>query len=199
MRWGCYTASRFGQKQTDAWGNEIGCDVGKQIRDDLAVELLTKVFKSIPADFEWIIQNLTGIVVSAIASEADLLDNPDRLRKQIDQQQKKKEAAIDAFASGLITKEELRQAKVQYDAKIAMMKKKLCACQRAQIPTSSQRQSEISRSIRSIVSCEEFSEPFYKAVLQTMVVHKDGTLEIKINHLPQTWVYCLIYHRANPE
>ena len=104
MRWGCYTASRFGQKQTDARGNEIGCDVGKQIRDDLAVELLTKVFKSIPADFEWIIQNLTGIVVSAIASEADLLDNPDRLRKQIDQQQKKKEAAIDAFASGLITK-----------------------------------------------------------------------------------------------
>lgn len=199
MRWGCYTASRFGQKQTDARGNEIGCDVGKQIRDDLAVELLTKVFKSIPADFEWIIQNLTGIVVSAIASEADLLDNPDRLRKQIDQQQKKKEAAIDAFASGLITKEELRQAKVQYDAKIAMMKKKLCACQRAQIPTASQRQSEISRSIRSIVSCEEFSEPFYKAVLQTMVVHKDGTLEIKINHLPQTWVYCLIYHRANPE
>ena len=199
MRWGCYTASRIGRKQVDAQGNAIGCDVGKQIRDDLALETLTKVIKSIPADFAWIIQNLTGIVIAAMASGEDPRDNPDHLRKQIDHLQKKKEATIDAFASGMITKEELRQMKERYDERMAPLQKKLNDCEQEKKPTISQLQSEISRKIKRIVTCEAFSEPLYKAMLQTMVVHKNGTLEITINHLPQTWVYCLIYHKANPE
>lgn len=197
MRWGCCTASRFGRKRVDAQGNVVGCDVGKQIRDDLAVETLTNVIQSIPADFEWIIQNLTGIVVSAIASGENPQENPDRLQKQIDQLQRKKEAAIDAFVSGLITKEELQRMKTRYDAEIAQ--KTADSSKLPSKPTLSQRQSEISRNIRLITACEIFSEPLYKTTLQTMTVHKDGKLEIKINHLPQTWVYRLIYHKANPE
>ena len=198
MRWGCYTASRIGRKKVDAQGNETGCDIGKQIRDDLALETLIKVMKHIPADFEWIIQNLTGIVVSAISSGEAPQNSPDRLSRQIEQLQKKKETAIDAFASGLISKEELQQIKARYDEKTASLQKKLLHCKQVKKPTISQLQSEISEKIKAIVTCEDFSEPLYKAVLQTMVVHKDGTLDIKINHLPQTWVYCLVYHKTNP-
>lgn len=197
MRWGCYRACCVGRKHIDSLGNEIGCDVGKQIRDDLALEALTKVIKSIPADFEWIIQNLTNIVVSAIQSGEAPQDNPDRLRKQIEQLQKKKETTIDAFASGLITKEELQQMKARYDEQIAPLQKKFSDCKQAKKPTASQLQSEFKQKIKSIVTCEDFYEPLYKAVLQTMVVHRDGTLDIRMNHLPQTWVYCLIYHKTN--
>lgn len=195
MRWGCYTASSAGRKHMDAQGNEIGCDVGKQIRDDLALETLSNVIKSIPADFEWIIQNLTNIVMSAIASGEE--DPNDRLMKQIEQLQKKKEAAIDVFLSGSITKEELQQMKARYDEKIAPLQKKLSFCDQAQKPTSAQQYSEIRKRIESTVTCKDFSEPYYKSLLQTMVVHRDGRLDIKINHLPQTWVYCLVYHKEN--
>ena len=87
--------------------------------------------------------------------------------------------------------------KTRYDAEIAQ--KTADSSKLPSKPTLSQRQSEISRNIRLITACEIFSEPLYKTTLQTMTVHKDGTLEIKINHLPQTWVYRLIYHKANPE
>ena len=90
MRWGCYAASSIGLKQVDAQGNNIGCDVGKQIRDELALETLSKVIKSIPVDFDWMIQNLTNIVLSVIQSEEDPNENPDRLKKQIEQLQQKR-------------------------------------------------------------------------------------------------------------
>lgn len=199
MRWGCYTASSIGLKQVDTQGNSIGCDVGKQIRDELALETLTKVINSIPVDFEWIIQNLTSIVLSAIQSMGDPQDNPDRLKKQIAQLQKKKETAIDVFVSGFISQEELQQMKARYDEKIEPLRKKLKECKKANAPASAQLQADIKKQIQSIITCRKFAEPFCKALLQTLVVHKDGTLEFRINHLPQTWIYRLEYHKENPE
>ena len=198
MRWGCYTASSIGLKQVDAQGNIIGCDVGKQIRDELALETLAQVIKSIPVDFDWMIQNLTSIVLSVIQSE-DPNENPDKLKKQIEQFQQKKETTIDAFVSGFISKEELQQMKARYDEKIEPLQKKLNECKQAKKPTASQLQADIKIRIKSIITCKEFAEPFCKALLQTMVVHKDGTLDYKINHLPQTWIYRLEYHKGNPE
>ena len=89
--------------------------------------------------------------------------------------------------------------KVYYDESMAPLQKKLSDCEEMKKPTSAQLQSEISRKIQSVVRCDVLSEPFYKAMLQTMVVHKDGTLDIKICHLPQTWVYRLVYHKAPQE
>ena len=198
MRWGCYTATSTGRKRADTHGNEIGCDVGKQIRDELALETLTDVIKRIPVDFEWIIQNLTVIVLSAIQLGEDPQNNPARAEKQIAQIQKKKEATIDAFVSGFITIEELQQMKSLYDEQMAQLRKS-GDCKQENMPTSSQIQSEIKQTIKSIVTCALFAEPLYKAVLQTMVVHKDGTLEFKMNHLPQTWIYRLEYHREKQD
>lgn len=199
MRWGCYTASSIGLKQVDAQGNNIGCDVGKQIRDELALETLSKVIKSIPVDFDWMIQNLTNIVLSVIQSEEDPNENPDRLKKQIEQLQQKKETTIDAFVSGFISKEELQQMKARYDEEIEPMQKKLNDCKMTKKPTASQLHADIKKRIESIITCKEFAEPFYKALLQTLVVHKDGTLDYKINHLPQTWIYRLEYQKENQE
>lgn len=199
MRWGCYTASSVGLKRVDAQGNNTGCDVGKQIRDDLGLETLAKIIKSIPVDFDWIIQNLTGIVLSALQTGEDPQENPDRLKRQIQQLQKKKETSIDAFVSGIISKEELQGMKALYDEKIEPLQRKLDECRKAKKPSATQLREDIKLQIESIVTCKKFAEPFYKALLQTMLVHKDGTLDFKINHLPQTWIYRLEYHKANQD
>lgn len=197
MRWGCYTASRVGRKRTDGMGNQIGCDVGKQIRDDLALETLANVVRSIPADYQWITQNLTNIVYSAIQSGEDPHHNTDRLEKEIEKVQKKKEAAIDAFLSGVITEEELQRMKDRYDETIVALYNRQSECFRKMKPSSSQRQWEIQQEIAAILSCTDHAESFCRAILQSMVVHRDGTLETRINCLPQTWTYRLQYHRTN--
>ncbi|MBQ6855508.1 MAG: recombinase family protein, partial [Lachnospiraceae bacterium] len=99
-RWSCYTAATHGAKSVDSQGNLIGCDIGKTIRDDLAMEALTKAIKGIPVDFNWIIHNLTSIVNAAMSACDDPVDNVQKLERQIQQIMKKKEATIDAFLSG---------------------------------------------------------------------------------------------------
>ena len=41
-RWCCFTATNEGLRRTDGAGNTIGCSVGRQIRDDIAMDLLRR-------------------------------------------------------------------------------------------------------------------------------------------------------------
>ena len=199
MRWGCYTASTQGLKSVDVQGNLIGCDIGKTIRDDLALEALTKAIKSIPTDWSWIIQNLTNIVITAISASDDPMDDVQKLQKQIQQITKKKEAIIDAFVSGDLTKEELQYMKALYDERLKPLNERLQACKKAKKPTKAQIQADIQKQIKSIVTCKRVAEPFYKALLEKIVIQKDGTFQIALNHLPQTWHFELEYHKTSQE
>ena len=195
MRWGCYTASTQGVKSVDVQGNLIGCDIGKTIRNDLAMEALTKAIKSIPVDWSWIIQNLTNIVNAAISASEDPMDDVQKLQKQIQQIMKKKEATIEAYVSGDLTKEELQHMKSLFDERLKPLNGRLQACKKAKNPTPAQIQSDIQEKIQSIVTCGRISEPYYKALLERVIIQKDGTFQITLNHIPQIWHFELEYHK----
>ena len=199
MRWGCYTASTLGVKSVDIQGNLIGCDIGKTIRDDLAMEALTKAIKSIPVDWGWIIQNLTNIVNAAVSASDDPMDDVQKLEKQIQQIMKKKEATIEAYVSGDLSKEELQHMKAMFDERLKPLKERLQACKKAKKPTPAQIQSDLQKQIKSIVTCKHIAEPFYKALLEKVVIQKDGTFQISINHIPQVWHFELQYHKTSQE
>ena len=199
MRWGCYTASSQGRKSVDIQGNLIGCDIGKTIRDDLAMAALTRAIKSIPVDFNWIIQNLSNIVNAAISASDDPMDDAQKLQKQIQQIMKKKEATIDAFVSGAITREELQHMKSLYDERLTPLNERLQACKKAKKPTLAQIQSDIQKQIKSIVTCRRAAEPYYKALLEKVIIQKDGTFQISLNHIPQVWHFELQYHKTSQE
>lgn len=199
MRWGCYTASTQGVKSVDVQGNLIGCDIGKTIRDDLAMEALTKAIKGIPVDWSWIIQNLTNIVNAAISASEDPMDDVQKLQKQIQQIMKKKEATIEAYVSGDLTKEELQHMKSLFDERLKPLNERLQACKKAKKPTPAQIQSDIQKQIKSIVTCRRIAEPYYKALLERVIIQKDGTFQITLNHIPQTWHFELEYHKTSQE
>ena len=199
MRWGCYTASTLGVKSVDIQGNLIGCDIGKTIRDDLAMEALTKAITSIPVDFGWIIQNLTNIVNAAVSASDDPMEDVQKLEKQIQQIMKKKEAIIEAYVSGDLSKEELQHMKALFDERLTLLKERLQACKKARKPTSAQIQSDLQKQIQSIVTCRHIAEPLYKALLEKVVIQKDGTFQISIHHIPQVWHFRLQYHNTSRE
>jgi hypothetical protein len=179
----------------DVQGNLIGCDIGKTIRDDLAMEALTKAIKSIPVDWNWIIQNLTNIVNAAISASEDPMDDVQKLQKQIQQIMKKKEATIEAYVSGELTKEELQHMKALFDERLKPLNVRLCTCKRIKKPTPEQMQSDIQNLIKSIVTCRKVSEPYYKALLKLIVIQKDGSFQLTLNHIPQVWHFALEYHK----
>ena len=150
-------------------------------------------------DFAWIIQNLTNVVNKAMLTCDVPAENLRKLEGQIRQIARKKEAAMDAFLSGDLTKEELQHMKALYDERLAPLHERLQACQAAPNPTQTQLQTDLQKQIGEIVTCQTVAQPYCKALLDRIMVQKDGTLQIKLNHLLQTWHFALVYHRTRQE
>lgn len=190
-RWGCYSASRDGTRKTDAHGNVLGCDIGKQIRDDLATDMLMYVVRNLSMDRDWIIRNLSNIVLQTIRDGNSLADSPKKLQKQIESIKAKKTMAIDSYLSGEISKEEFSQIKLCYDTELKVLQDRLDQAAATDELDDVQLLSDLRCTIESIISCKETSELFLKSLLEYMIIHKDGTVEIKLNDLATIWKFQL--------
>lgn len=193
-KWSCYTAATEGRQHLDTQGNSVGCDVGKSIRDELAMEILKHSLATLQIDRNWIIRNVTEIAVAAIQAEKqEYGDDADRLECEISQLTRKKEDVLDAFFSQSITKAEMRLMNERYDRELFALQKRLDAVKsRARIAygTDTLRE-DIKKHVAAIVNNAEASDVFYKNILERMVVYKDQRIEVKLNHLPQKWIFVL--------
>lgn len=128
-RWGCFTAANEGRVHQDVQGNVVGCDIGKQIREELAMDMLRQSLGTIRMDKEWVINNVTAIAMAAIG-------NSDK-------------KSFDSLKS------------------------------------------DIGKQVTDMAEGVTESEIFYKNVLDQMVVYSDQRVEVKLNFLPQKWIFLL--------
>lgn len=190
-RWGCFTAAKYGRRKLDVQGNVIGCDVGKQIRDDLARDMLTYIIQNLDVNLNWIIQNVTNLAVNAIRYGNMSIECPDKLQLLIEQINEKKSNAIDAFLSGVISKEELQRMRSRYDAQLESLQNRLHEATVAAKNGNEQVSPEVYQTLESIITCRDISEPYLKTLLEHMIIHKDGTVESKLNQLSIIWRFRL--------
>ncbi len=193
-RWGCFTAANAGRTHLDAQGNRVGCDIGKMIRDDIAMDMLKQSLRTIEMDRKWIINNVVSIANEAIsATEAKNFDSAEKLEYEMEQLMEKKQNVLDAFFSKNITKEEMRMMNERYDRQLGGLQERLDtvkARERVQYETASLKE-DVRKQVTDMVSGLTESEIFYKNVLDQMVVYLDGRVEVKLNLLPQKWIFVL--------
>ncbi len=193
-RWGCFTAATEGNRHEDIHGNEVGCDIGKQLRDALAMDILKQSLASLQMDVNGIIQNVADIAMEAIqAGEGQGTDRPEALEYQIEQLTKKKADVLDAFFSRQITEGEMKLVNQRYDFELDALRVRLEAVRSkgaAAYETEVLRE-DVQKKITAIVGGETDSETFYKNLLDRMVVHKDKRVEVYLNLLPQKWTFIL--------
>lgn len=193
-RWSCYTATSEGLKRFDIQGNEVGCDIGKLLREELALDILRQSLAALQMDREGIIQNVTSLALEAIQmSEAGNSDRAEELEYEIGQLNRKKADVLDAFFSRQITKEEMQLINQRYDRELEALQKRLEAAQAKGSITyeTEQLREDVGRQISDIVNVRADSEVLYKNVLNRMVVHKDRKVEVFLNLLPQKWTFVL--------
>lgn len=193
-RWSCYTATSEGLKRLDVQGNEVGCDIGKLLREELALDILRQSLATLRMGREGIIQNVTSLALEAIQmSEAGNSDRAEELEYEISQLNQKKADVLDAFFSRQITKEEMQLVNQRYDKELETFQKRLEAAQdRGSITyETEQLRDDIGRQVSDIVNGRADSEVLYKNVLDHMVVHKDRKVEVYLNLLPQKWTFVL--------
>lgn len=193
-RWGCYTAAHEGRKHLDVRGNEAGCNIGKMIRDDLAMDMLMTSLQSAQMDTKRIINNVTALAAEAIhASAKGSTESAEKSEYEIKQITKKKEDVLDAFLAKDITREEMGMMNERYDNQIARLNERINAVRDREkmIYDTSQLQDDVRKQVADIVSCKTDSEVFYRSLLDKMVVYHDGRVELKLNLLPQKWVFVI--------
>ena len=193
-RWGCITAANEGRVHRDSRGNEVGCDIGRQIRDELAMDMLKQSLSTIQMDKKWIINNVVSIVMDAISNcENDDFDSEEKIQYEMELIIDKKQNVLDAFFSKNITKEDMRMMNERYDKQMSELQERLQAVKaREQIHYETDSlKSDVRKQVTDMVSGLTESEIFYKNVLDQMVVYPDQRVEVKLNLLPQKWIFVL--------
>ena len=193
-RWGCYTATMEGRRHYDLQGNEVGCDIGKMIRDELALDMLKQAVAALDVDRERIAENVAALAAEAImAGEKGNGESAEKLDHEIEQLTKKKEDVLDAFFTQNITKEEMRMMNDRYDARISSLQQQLSAIREREklCCDTGQLSADVGRQVSAILSGETESEVFYKIILDQMVVFPDSHVELRLNLLPIKWVFVL--------
>ena len=193
-RWGCFTAINEGTRHTDAQGNEVGCSIGKMIRDDVAMEIVKQGLQSLQMDTVWVINNVTALAAEAIRAGENLsADTEEKLQYEIDRITKKKEDVLDAFFSKTVTKEEMRMMNEKYDGQLADLQGRLQTVrQKAALHYDLDAlKADVKSEVTAIVRGDTQSEVFYKNVLDHLTVCHDNRVELRLNLLPQKWVFVL--------
>lgn len=180
-RWCCGKAAREGT---------AGCDIGKLIRDDDALEMLKTAIRSLPADLQPIIRNVTELALEAVLSgQTEARHDPDRLRQELERMQQKKESVMDAYFSREISKEDMISFTAKYDQQLSEVQKRLEEAQtrRESIQDSAALRAQLQAEVTAIFMEETESEVFYKTMLHSLTVFKDRHLELRLSWLPQVF------------
>ncbi len=178
-RWSCGTAVCEGTK---------GCSVGKLVRDDDAINMLKLAVRSLPIDRKAIIENVTTLTIDALQSgEKGSHDTPEHLLFEIQRLQKKKEAVMDSYFSGDITKEDMLAMKKRYeDAEESFRVRLSKAKERLQQGSDTEHLKKIIQTeLAAILNVETVSDVFFKSILDKMTVFRDKHIELQLKFLPQ--------------
>jgi hypothetical protein len=179
-RWSCAAAA----------GGKACCDVGKLLRDDDAMQMLKAAIQSLPVDFESIIENVTGLALDAIQM-GKREDELRQLQGEIERVQRKKEAVMDSYFSGEITKEDMQAMNRKYDGQMEALRRQKQEAERRQYENRDAKalRAAIQREVSDILSGEIESEVFCKTMLDSLTVFKDRHMELRLNLLPQVFQF----------
>lgn len=180
-RWSCLTAINEGT---------FGCDVGKTLRDEAAMDILRQALNTLQLDREQFVDETTAIAYEALLGgqhrEREVCTAS--LELELDRLLKKRDAALDAFLAHDISKKEMRQMTKQYDSEIKNLKTQLESA-KIEVISSECRREDIRGRIAAIMSGKCNSESFWKKLLSNIVVYRDRRVEVTLSLLPQTWVF----------
>lgn len=173
-RWGCRKAAVEGSKS---------CGVGKLLREELAMDILKQAIRSIPVDSEQVIQNLSELV----SDSSGVFRSAESIQREMERVEGKRLRLMDAYLVGDMNRTEMLVLRERYCDKLQSLKEQLDAQQN--VPNDND---ALRRKIEDILCCETDHDAFYKGLLKQMTVHKDGRVEVRLNGLPQVWVFELI-------
>jgi site-specific DNA recombinase len=191
--WRCGKATLEGTLHTDALGTSMGCDLGRQIREDVAMDILRRSIRAVQIDTERMTASLSRLVEDVVKSgQDDGSAEKRRLDLKLEGEREKKQKTLEVFLNQDISKADYQFMNQRYDACIAEIQKKLDVIeQRRKLDTkTTDMLRDVKARIRSIIAGEP-SDFFCGQLLDSMTVYADGRVEVALKLLPSRWFYLL--------
>lgn len=190
--WRCGKAVTQGRMRTDAQGTSVGCNVGRQIRTDVAMDLLKRSVAAVEFDREGVVRALTRMVEDVLKNcgedaGADLR----RLNRELEREQAKKQRGLEEFLSRTISREDFQFINERCNEKIAQLRASLMEEQRRLDAGTDGVKEDVRAAIKGIVSGERACDAFYGHLLHQMTIHRDGTVEVILHALPARFDFSL--------
>lgn len=178
-RWSCGKAAREGRE---------GCRIGTLVRDDDAMQMLRTALQSLCLDRESILRPLISMAMACIPSQdSEPSGRSPAIESELDLLQRKKEAMMDSYFAGEITRPEMLAMKQKYDSRIEAIQQTLLRTPSSEGPGSQEQ--EIRRFISGLLSGEGDSDVFFKSILESLTVFRNRRMELRLNHLDQVFVF----------
>ncbi len=180
-RWSCGTAVNEGSN---------GCGIGKLVRDDDAIHMLKLAVRSLSMEARPIIDNVTALAMEAIhAGDSRNTDDPERLRFELERLQQKKEAVLDHYFSGDISKDDMQTMKERYENQIKSYRERLgkSETQQGNDGDTTLLKQEIQAEISALLDYRVESEVLSKTLLKDLTVFPDKHLELRLKDLPMVF------------
>lgn len=186
--WRCFEASRHGSAHIDSAGNRIGCN-GESIRNEDAQQILRLICMMLDCEKELLIKNMLYLIRRAafpVKSKTGTggQDKITRLRE-------KRARLIDIYTNGNISKEEFICARKDCDAEL----KKINETENSIFENKAQSEEErkvlrdIERTLSAILYGMEADDEFYKNILEKMIVHDRGHIDVHLKQFPFKWEF----------
>lgn len=192
--WRCGTAISEGKQHIDPAGNEVGCDTGYQLRDEVGIEILRQSVGMLKMDTEAVINNITRIVTEAIQASQDSNQiNAEKLKKELAQLQEKKKSVLDAFFAQSISKDDMKLMNAEYDSKITELTDKISAAEKRESLSydTCTLPNDIREKVAGVVEGKTATDNFYGNLLDHITAYPDRRLEVNLKLLPTKWNYVL--------
>ena len=167
-RWSCGTVVREGISS---------CAVGKLVRDDDGIKILKDALCSLQFDRDKVITHVTALIRHAAREGKGI--SPEIIRREITVTQQKKQAMLDSFFAGEISREDMLILKAKYESQIKNLRSRM---QESHMPDW---ENKINELLCSILHGTTESPVFYKTILRDMTVYIDKHIELRMHDLPQ--------------
>jgi hypothetical protein len=189
--WRCYEGTKYGRPHIDKSGNKVGC-LGKGLNNQDALHIMGMVCNALDMNKEIIVSNMIRIIKSVISAGSGM-SGTETLETKAQQIEGKRTRLIELYLSEDISKEEFLCARTKCEVEAAEIQD-LIENVKKEGMLKKQQQSmiqDITNTLNEIVSGMAHDDTYYRNLLDKMVVHDRGHIDVYLNLLPFQWRYAV--------
>ncbi|MGN0150797.1 MAG: recombinase family protein [Clostridia bacterium] len=188
--WRCSTANTDGAKKA----NGIGCNNGKQVRDDVALDMLYQSLGTLKFDNEYIIQNLLHIIRKTLKGainhdHKNLACYENELKKLTEKQSR----ILDMDLSGDYPKDIIAKKLSYINSDIADVNQKIDVLKKSDDAARNydEFEKDIAEYIKNLLCFNHASKEYLRAILKKITVYPDRTAKLELENINKVWEFTL--------